>query len=134
MKLLQSESVSEPTLFGVYLPTDDEVRQYGAMREDYERRCRANPAANRSAMAVGVAARAFGLSVTDVQADRDQRQPDISHKRQCLMAFARVVSISAPHRNSWASIARAVNRSHAAVIHATHKYGAQIAAAMEMSR
>lgn len=133
MKLHQSE-VSEPTLFGVYLPTDDEVRRYGAMRQDYERRYRSFPAANRSVMAIAVGARAFGLSVVDVQAERNQRQPDISHKRQCLMAFARVVSVGSPIPNSWASIARAVNRSHAAVIHATHKYGAQIAAAMEMSR
>jgi hypothetical protein len=122
-------------LFGIYLPTDEEIARYGTMRDDYLRKCKAEPFINRCALALSIGARTFGISIPELQAARDQMKPRLTEDRQRLMAFSRIVSFGAAKRpNSWKGIAKAFHRKHPTVINATQKYGAQIAAALEMSR
>lgn len=132
-----------------YLPTEDEIEKYGTMRDEYIRKCRVEPANNRCKVALAVGSRVFGVPIPMLQAARDcgadllyalaadearQRQTSLTETRQKLMAFSRVVSIGRQKEpNSWKAIGRAFNRSHCTVIHATQKYGGQIAAALEMS-
>jgi len=119
----------------LYMPTDEEIERYGKMRDDYVRTCKAEPFINRCALALSIGARSFGVSIADLQAARDQLKPLLTENRQKLMAFSRIVSVATAKRpNSWKGIAKTFNRKHPTVINATQKYGAQIAAALEMSR
>ena len=134
MKLEIIDQDCATPLFGpVYLPTDDEIIRFGTMRDDYVRKCKAEPFTNRCAVALYIGARAFNIPVPVLQAPRDQMQPRLTDDRQRLMAFSRVVSFGRP-LNSWKGIARAFHRQHPTVMNATQKYGAKIAAALEMSR
>ena len=135
VKLELINAFSATPLFGMYLPTDDEIARYGTMRDDYARRCKEEPFINRCALALCIGARTFGISIPELQAARDQLKPRLTEDRQKLMAFSRIVSVGMAKRpNSWKGIAKAFNRKHPTVINATQKYGAQIAAALEMSR
>lgn len=135
MKLQANEQTCPTPLFGIFLPTDEEITRYGTMRDDYRRKCKAEPFSNRCLMALCIGARAFGIAVPQLQAARDRTRPRLDEDRQRLMAFSRVVSMGEPKTlNTWKGIARAFHRQHPAAITATHKYGAQIAAAMEMNR
>lgn len=117
------------------LSSDDEIARYATMREDYLRRCLADPVRNRCTIALCVGAHAFGIPIPVLQAARDQMQPRLIEDRLKLMAFSRIISLGTlKPANSWKGIARAFHRQHPAVMNATHKYGAQIAAALEMSR
>lgn len=122
--------------FGViYLPTNEEIELYGSMREDYLRKRTAEPFTNRYTLALCIGSRAFRIPILDLQAARDQKNACLTENRQKLMAFSRIVSIGIERRpNSWSGIARSFHRARPAVMYATQKYGAQITAALEMTR
>ncbi len=135
MKALFQSETEQPTLFGLYLPTDDEIARYGTMRDDYRRRCMAERFSNRCLLAFAIGARAFRLPADQLQAAFDKANPRLTEDRQRLMAFSRLVGAAYDKTpNSWRGVARAFHREPSAVVFATHKYGAQIAAAMEMKR
>jgi hypothetical protein len=121
----------------VVLPEPADVALYGYMRADYVKSLKRvrNPA-SRTSLAMKIGAEAFGVPIEVLQGPRNQKQADISEMRQKLMAFVRVVSLSVhPERpNAFKQIARAFNRKHPCIIHATHKYGSQITAALEVTR
>jgi hypothetical protein len=133
----QQYDVATPLFGSLYLPTDDEIALFCGMRDEYARRCRAEPFTNRCSIAMVVGARAFSIPPTVLKATRDQKQPGLVESRQMLMAFSRIVSLqvhpeTAP--NPWKGIARVFCRTHPCVMHATHKFGQKIAAAMEFYR
>lgn len=115
------------------MPSDEEIARYGRMRDRYVRRLAAAPFSNRYTLALSIGAEEFSIPIPVLQAARDQRQPHLAEDRQRLMAFSRVVSLGR-QLNTWKGIARSFCRQHPTVINATQKYGAQIAAALEMSR
>jgi hypothetical protein len=120
------------TAVPLYLPHDEDMALFRQMRSDYVRRCSAGPFTNRCALAISVGADAFGIPIPLLQAPRDRTKPGLTVDRLKLMAFCRVVSFCVPDRpNTWKGIARVFHRRHPTIIHATQKYGAQIAAAME---
>lgn len=119
--------------FELYFPTDEEIDRFCTMRDDYARKCKAEPFTSRCVIALSVGSRAFRIPIPLLQSARDQRQPQLVEDRQKLMAFSRVISLLHPQTpNTWKGIARAFNRKHPCVINAAHKFGAKIAAAMEM--
>lgn len=131
----QQFDVGAIELFGsLYVPTDDEMTLFCGMRDEYARRCQAEPFANRCRIAFAVGARAFGIPPVVLQATRDQKMPTLVEDRQMLMAFSRIVSLQVHPRsapNPWKGIGRMFCRTHPCVMHATQKYGQKIAAAME---
>lgn len=131
----QLELISNPRLLLAlpavsFLIADDiETARYRAMADDYRRACASRPGMKHCTIAFMVGAKAFGISAAALLSDDKKR--GLCADRQKLMAFSRIVSVGTPVVNPWKGIGRAFMRHHATVIHATHKYGAQIAAAIQ---
>jgi hypothetical protein len=125
----------EPLPASYYL-TDYEADLLRNMRDDYARRYKKQGFANRYAVALAICARAFDIPALVLAEPRDQTRPKLVEDRKKLMAFCRVVSctVHPATPNTWKGIADKFNRKHPTVIHATQQYGAQIAAALEMTR
>lgn len=123
----------------ILLPAPEDVALYGFMRDDYAKALKRirNPI-SRTPLAVKIGAEAFGIPVEILKEPRNHKKAgrEIVETRQKLMAFARVVSFAVhPDRpNPFKQIAAAFNRKHSCIIHATHKYGSEIAAALELNR
>ena len=117
----------------VLIPTLADIERYNEMREDYLERCVKLPTMNRCQIALLVCSYQFEIPVEHLTAPGRGR-PELAEIRQKMMAFSRVVSLGTPRLNTWKGIGRAFQRRHSTVIHATQKYGAQIAAALEVSQ
>lgn len=109
--------------------SDSESVRYREMRAEYRRACERRPFLNHCVIAFMVGAKAFEIPVDLLQSQLKTRE--IAEPRHKLMAFCRVVSVGTPTLNSFKGIARAFHRHHATVIHANHKYGGQIAEAIQ---
>ncbi len=117
----------------VLIPTLQDIERYCEMREDYLERCVKLPAMNRCQIALLVCAYGFEIPIEHLTAP-GRGTHDMAETRQKLMAFSRIVSLGTPKLNTWKGIGRAFMRRHSTVIHATQKYGAQIAAALEVAQ
>lgn len=114
-----------------YAAPDNDMDRYRQMAVEYRQVCTKRPFVKRCDLAFMIGARQFSVNPNDLRrSERGGGRPTwLVETRQKLMAFARIVSEgeSGPP-NSWKGIGRTFNRHHASVIHAAHKYGAEIAA------
>lgn len=116
------------------IPNLIDVRLYCDMRDEYLARCARTPQWSRCALAFLVCVDSFDLTADQITA-HDRHSRGLVETRQKMMAFCRVVSLgNCKPPNTWQGIARQFRRTHSTVIHATQKYGALIAAALEVSK
>lgn len=134
---MQLEIIHHGIQQAVYYPTPADAERYQSARDNYVRALtRVRNPVSRVPLAVKAGATAFMVPVEVLQGPRDQRDIEISETRQKLMAFVRIVSFAVhPDRpNPFKQIAAAFNRKHPCIIHATHKYGSEVTAALELER
>jgi hypothetical protein len=106
--------------------TAEEIERLRHMANDYARVVHRKPFANHCIMAFEVCVHAVELPAEILRA-KDRGNPPLCVLRQQMMAFSRVVSLRDTTRiNSWKGLGRAFNRTHAAVMAATKKYGPAI--------
>lgn len=117
----------------VLIPSLQDIERYCEMRDDYFERCLKLPTMNRYQLVLIVCAYGFDLPIEHLTA-HDRGRTELVEIRQKMMAFSRVVSLGTPKLNTWKGIGRAFKRRHSTVIHATQKYGPEIAAALEVSQ
>ncbi len=111
---------------------DLDFERYRAMARDYHLTCSKRPFVKRCDLAFMIGARQFHVAPDDLRQCEPGggRMTPLVETRQKLMAFARIVSERDDIVNSWKKIGKVFNRSHSTVIHAAHKYGEVIAAAL----
>lgn len=116
----------------VALLDEVEAAVFRQMAQDYHQACRQRPLDSRTLLALRIGARQFAVKPEALRRpERGGGRPThLVETRQKLMAFTRVVSLHSDAVNEWKKIGLAFNRSHATVIHAAHKYGGQITAAL----
>lgn len=110
-----------------------DIEHFARAGHEYHQVCAMRPFVHRCQLAMSLCSRIFGIPIEDIKAQAPRqigRAPAIVEMRQKWMAFARVVSLDSDVVNSWKRIGHAFDRHHATVIHATHKYGDQIATAL----
>lgn len=130
---MRHEALERVAHEAVLIPTLQDIERYCEMREDYLERCSKLPTMSRYQVALMVCAYGFDMPLKELWA-HDRKSTDLVEIRQKMMAFSRIVSLGTPKLNTWKGIGQAFKRRHSTVIHATQKFGAQIAAALEVSK